>query len=1157
MANKINQSAFFHNILNDDKYSNIEQMVNTFKKSKNQELEVSFRNVNYSNYMRIIEHYIDMVPEDKITSTDSLDISIMLTDGNTYRVSLFDKDLVENFIKKYTKVGSADIQKYLLSINPTDDIEIMLKNRGTADRIFIEDLNLVFKITDETILTKDSQKPAITGTEKMLYRYKQRVSLAINSDVRIDITEVKESNNLWNLGNRHGHYEIEIEVINHKIDLDKFWNEIYSAMVIVQDSDVPVSKSEALSVINEYQQLLGLKNVTHLDSRNVISIENHHIVNFIPNKYAVTDKADGERYFLFSLPTGVYLLSMNLTVKKIDLGITDALYQYMILDGELVKNESGHMFLAFDVVYANQIDYRYNDNYVLTNRLDVLNSIIDKCFGNLIKFTDYTNDHPDLELAKIKEYDIKELKQYWKQFTKNLEKSVKANKLFITRKLYFVPYGIESCEVFMYADMIWKLYVYDELTPYKLDGIIYTPINAPYIIRVSQDNLDSVPLEYKWKKPLQNSIDFYVKFEKDANGNEAIFYDNAVRNGTGNAYKICTLYVGINKGSQEKPIPFKVNGIEQQSNIYLIDGEARDAESKVIDDGTVVEFIFDNSKTDIDDAYKWIPLKTRYDKTESVIKYQKRYGNNLHIATRIWRTIVNPITEENIATLANVNSFQKEIDRLSKANDIYEKKNFTYYQKKTGDATNMRAFNNWIKTNMIQTYCKNKQNVLDIGCGRGGDLIKFVHATIDQYVGIDIDNNGLYIINDSAYNRYKNLKKSIKNIIPMYFINADARGLFNVRAQESIIANMSDANKKLIQTYLSGNTKYNVINCQFSIHYYLSDEISWSNFCKNINNHLEDNGYFLITCFDGQLIYDKLLGKQKMTTSYTDDKGKKNIFFEINKIYNDNEKTDIGMAIDIYNSLISNPGVYIREYLVFSDFLEKSLRENCGLELVETDSFFNLFNLYKNYFTQENGIDFMNEDSSKKRYDEIRDFYLMINPSTQKLFTAEQVDACLASFKLSMLNRYYVFKKKTTIDTSEPSRIIGINHKINVDKVLTPYFDENKIIIDPTKRTSKINKIYHAIRKKYTNIKPDVYLIRHNILEEELDNEVYRRNKLEFAKIKEGADPNILLIYKSPEKYFYPIYYDGISRKKYLLNSEKIVNDLDILVALTDKLHHK
>ena len=117
----------------------------------------------------------------------------------------------------------------------------------------------------------------------------------------------------------------------------------------------------------------------------------------------------------------------------------------------------------------------------------------------------------------------------------------------------------------------------------------------------------------------------------------------------------------------------------------------------------------------------------------------------------------------------------------------------------------------------------------------------------------------------------------------MYFIQADVRGLLSVGAQQSIFPHMSDINKKMLITHFSADKKYSVINCQFAIHYFLADKISWSNFCQNINANLETNGYLLVTCFDGKILREKLLGKAKWVESYIDLKGQKKIFSEIQK----------------------------------------------------------------------------------------------------------------------------------------------------------------------------------------------------------------------------------------------------------------------------------
>ena len=133
------------------------------------------------------------------------------------------------------------------------------------------------------------------------------------------------------------------------------------------------------------------------------------------------------------------------------------------------------------------------------------------------------------------------------------------------------------------------------------------------------------------------------------------------------------------------------------------------------------------------------------------------------------------------------------------------------------------------------------------------------------------------------------------------------------------------------------------------MHYYLSDEISWKNFCKNINDHTTDNAYLLITTFDGKIVRDKLQKKSKLTISYTNNVGNKMVFAEINKLYTDTDTNETGLAIDIYNSTISKPGTYITEYIVDPDFLIKSLKKNCGMELIESDSFFCQASGYRNH----------------------------------------------------------------------------------------------------------------------------------------------------------------------------------------------------------------
>lgn len=1133
------------NLSPDDKEI-IEQMIVVNKEDELQELEVSFKKINYPNYLRIVEHYINNIDEKNISSFNSLDIIVTLTSGNNYRVSLMDEILIDSFINTYHKSSHADIQKYILSLVPSNKIEIIFKNRETGTRLFIEDFNMVFKLTQEQPVGKN--KPEFIGTEKILYRYKERVSFILNKNFRLDATVVKQSTKLSILANSDSVYEIELETINRKITYAIFLDQIIEVLKIIQNAEVLLGKKEANHVIHSYMNILGIRTtITSPVERKVISVEGQHIVKFIPNKYCTTDKVDGERYFLISLATGIYLLSLNMTVKK-TVYITDKKeYHNMILDGELIRDaDDNTALLIIDAVYVNNIDFRDDPKFNLKHRLTVVYDVIDKCFNNIIPFPDYMDHNKDLDLNKIKTFYTKELKTYWGTFNKTLTKS---SNLFITRKLYFIPYGIDLYEIFMYADMIWKLYVYDGLTPYKLDGMIYTPLNSSYLIKNKPDDFDTIPQDYKWKPPNLNSIDFFIRFEKDKSTNEdAIFFDESIKN-SGNPYKVCKLFVHSRR-DKEIPIPFLVNKIEQRSFIYIEDGVALDIEGKIIEDNTVVEFAFDMTQNDIDNSFKWMPLRTRYDKTESVMKYGTKYGNHVSIAIRIWKTIINPITEENIFALSNPNTYQIEMDKIA---SITELTTPVYYQKKSVTVPGMTAFHNWIKSNMIMTYAFNKSSLLDIGMGRGGDLLKIINANVKTCVGVDMDNNGLYVINDSAFKRYKNFQKTMKNITNMHFINANAKGLFNTKSQMGIIPNMTNSNKNMIDTLLSGNKKYDVINCQFSIHYYLSDPISWSNFCQNINDHLADNGYMLITCFDGKLIHNKLKGNKSIVIGQTNNNGVKSTFCEIVKMYTDSAPVGLGLGIDVYNSTVNIPGQYYSEYLVDPEFLEKSFNEKCGMELVETDLFYNIFNLYKTYFTIPmipNKMDYLVGDS-KTNHEKIMKYYMTLDPKNKSQFLSEDVDANLAAFDMSSLNRYYVFKKKSNkINLTEPARIVNVNHKINLGKVMIPYFDKNNIYIDPINKNN-INEIYHSVLESPKQ-KPNVYLIRHSII----GDDILHQNKIELARIKEGTSPYVLLIYKSPENKFHQIYHTNGDIKYNFFDSKKIIDDLDILIEITDKINN-
>lgn len=85
----------------------------------------------------------------------------------------------------------------------------------------------------------------------------------------------------------------------------------------------------------------------------------------------------------------------------------------------------------------------------------------------------------------------------------------------------------------------------------------------------------------------------------------------------------------------------------------------------VIQDETVVEFSY-NDNLETNDKFRWIPLRTRYDKTEMVIKHKMKYGNGADVANRIWRSIIVPVKLTDIISLSIDDMYNKHLSEMRK-----------------------------------------------------------------------------------------------------------------------------------------------------------------------------------------------------------------------------------------------------------------------------------------------------------------------------------------------------------------------------------------------------------------------------------------------------------------------------------------------------------
>jgi hypothetical protein len=318
-----------------------------------------------------------------------------------------------------------------------------------------------------------------------------------------------------------------------------------------------------------------------------------------------------------------------------------------------------------------------------------------------------------------------------------------------------------------------------------------------------------------------------------------------------------------------------------------------------------VEFHYNNDPS-IEDKFRWVPIRIRNDKTESVLRFRKKYGNYIDLANKVWRSIINPILISDFSELAKGGiTYEKKMNALrshiSHELIVSAAKENAYYQIKTNLANSMRQFHNWIKSIIIYTYCHTvyendiSQSIFEIACGRGGDLMKFYYAKCLYYVGLDIDKEGLISAIDGAESRYSQMRRTHPNFPEMIFIHADAGALLHVDSQKRALGGMSDENIKKINKYFSDElekkVKFDRINCQFAIHYFFTNDETWSNFKTNLNNHLKSGGYFMITTFDADKIIELLTQNPTYTVYYTNQPGEKKILFEIKQIQEFFKKT--------------------------------------------------------------------------------------------------------------------------------------------------------------------------------------------------------------------------------------------------------------------------
>ena len=286
----------------------------------------------------------------------------------------------------------------------------------------------------------------------------------------------------------------------------------------------------------------------------------------------------------------------------------------------------------------------------------------------------------------------------------------------------------------------------------------------------------------------------------------------------------------------------------------------------------------------------------------------------------------------------------------------------------------LRSFNNWVKACMINKYCRQlgkDLSILELCCGKGGDLDKYLINKIKLFVGADI--SGELLENAMArLEKIKNEKYSNCFRTKCYFIKEDLSSPQN-RFLEKI-------DKKYY---------FDLVSCQFALHYHFENEQRLNAFLVNVSSRLCKGGYFIGTIIEDNVIVKRLRNRKNIPDNkYINEKltfGNEFYSVKFSQKNFSKKKGPYGIKYGFYlEDSIDNRDEkgnikYVGEYLVvFREFVE--ICKKYGLYLVEKKNFTKFYEEYnKDEFYQKLSKKMLKDlnTSNMKQQWEIIHLYMM------------------------------------------------------------------------------------------------------------------------------------------------------------------------------------